>query len=209
MKYPLHHIGIIRGFDNKSKKKHYGVDFGWHGDPHAPVYAIADGEVIYIKYQLTGGYTIRIKHYKTKKGYVYSEYGHLQKKSIKVKVGDKVKMYQKIANMGNTGMASGCHLHLTMYFDKYANKNKVNPLDYLCLYNDQEVNKTTKDNYRIYKTKKVSGCKELNIRNKPNTKGKVVRTAKKGEQVESYGKEKGWNIVDNLRNYYCSNNYLK
>lgn len=205
MKYPLHHIGIVRGFDNKSKKKHYGVDFGWHGDKHAPVYAIDSGECIYVKYQLTGGYTIRLKH----SNGAYSEYGHLQKDSIRVKVGQKIKKYQQLANMGQSGMASGPHLHLTIYFHSYSNKNKVDPLKYLCLYDDQEATDKTLKNYKIFKTKKVVKCDELNIRNKPNTKGKVVATAKKGEQVESFGTKDKWNIVDNIRGYYCSNNFLK
>lgn len=210
MKFPLHHIGIVQGFKNKGAKKHYGIDFGWHGDKHPPVYAIAEGEIVYYKKQPLGGYALRIKHYKNKEGkYVYSEYGHLQKGSIKVKVGQKVKMYQQIANMGDSGVCTGPHLHLTMYVDKYKNKNKVDPLKYLCLYNDQEATKNTLDNYKIYKTKKVVKCDELNIRNKPNTKGKVVATAKKGEQVESFGLKDNWNIVDNIREYYCSNNYLK
>lgn len=210
MKFPLHHIGITKPFNNKGLKKHYGIDFGWHGDKHAPVYSIESGEVVYFKHQTTGGYTLRIKHFKNKEGkYVYSEYGHLQKGSIKVKIGDKVKKYQELARMGDSGICSGPHLHLTMYIDKYSNANKVDPLKYLCLYDDQEVTKTTNDKYKIYKTKKVVKCNELNIRNKPNTKGKVVATAKKGEQVESFGVTNGWNIVDNIRGYYCSNNYVK
>lgn len=205
MRFPLKYNGITKAYGVKG---HSGIDFGWHSVHNAPVYSIADGEVIYYKKQPLGGYAIRIKHYKDKNGkYVYSEYGHLQKGSIRVKVGQKVKMGEQIACMGKSGVTTGEHLHLTMYIDKYS--KKVNPLLYLCLYKDQEVSPGTAKTFNIHKTKKVVKCEELNIRNKPNTKGKVVRTAKKGEEIECFGVQAGWNIVDNLRGYYCSNKYLK
>lgn len=204
MRFPLKYNGITKAYGVKG---HSGIDFGWHSVHNAPVYAIADGVVDYVKRQVLGGNAIRIKHYKDKNGkYVYSEYGHLKDKG-KVKVGQKVKMGQQIGNMGKSGVAKGEHLHLTMYIGKYS--KKVNPLFYLCLYKDQEVSPGTAKNFNIHKTKKVTKCEELNIRNKPNTKGKVIRTAKKGSEVESFGVQTGWNVVDNLRDYYCSNKYLK
>lgn len=209
MKYPLHHIGIVQGFKNTGLKKHYGVDFGWSskdGGQNPPVYSIADGEVIYFKHQPKGGYALRIKH---TNGYI-SEYGHLLKGSIKVKVGQKVKKYQHIANMGKSGIATGPHLHLTLYKGTYKNANKVDPLKYLCMYDDQNATEKSLKNYKIYHTKKVKGTDgELAIRNQPNTKGKVVAKAKEGSQVESFGVVSGWNIVDNIKGYYCSNKYLK
>lgn len=211
MRYPLKHIGITKGFKNTGLNKHYGVDFGWSstdGGKNAPVYSIADGEVIYFKHQTTGGYTLRIKHFNEDN--FISEYGHLQKGSIKVKVGQKVKMGEHIANMGGSGIVIGNHLHLTIYKGEYKNENKKNPLEYLCLYDGQNVTDKTKKNYKIYHTKKVKGTDgELAIRNKPDAKGKLVGKAKEGSQVESFGVTKGWNIVDNINGYYCSNKYLK
>ena len=216
MRYPLKHVGIKQGFRNTGLKKHYGIDLGWndkYGGKHAPVYAIADGEVIYFKYQTTGGYTIRIKHFdeKDSNGNIfYSEYGHLQKGSIKVKVGQRVKMGEQIANMGNTGICSAWHLHLTIYKGSYSNANKVDPLKYLCLYKNQSAGADTLKNYKIYKTKVVTGTDgTLAIRNKPSSDGKRVAIKKEGSEVESFGVTKGWNIVDNINGYYCSNKYLK
>lgn len=213
MKYPLHHIGIVQGFKNTGLSKHYGIDFGWSskdGGKNPPVYSISDGEVIYYRKQTLGGYTLRIKHFKNKDGkFIYSEYGHLQKGSIKVKVGDKVKKYQHIANMGGSGVVTGNHLHLAIYVGSYAKANMVDPTKYLCLYDDQNITDKSKKNYKIYHTKKVVNCTTLNIRSKPNTTGKVVGTAKKGTEVESFGTSNGWNIVDNIRGYYCSNKYVK
>ena len=45
----------------------------------------------------------------------YADYGHLQKNSAKVKVGDQVNTNTHIANSGRTGWATGPHLHLVIY----------------------------------------------------------------------------------------------
>ena len=63
--------------------------------------------------------------------------------------------------------------------------------------------------FQIKHTKKCTAKDGLNIRNSASTKGKVVGVAKYNEEVETYGVKNGWNIVDNIRGYYCSNNYLK
>ena len=42
---------------------------------------------------------------------VFAAYAHLQPGSITVKVGDKVKAGQPLANLGNTGPSRGPHLH--------------------------------------------------------------------------------------------------
>ena len=83
MKYPVNYIAIVRG----KTASHKGVDFGWYSVIHRgqPIYAVADGEIIYKKTQTSGGKVIHIKH----KGCV-SEYGHLG--SWCVDIGQKVKM---------------------------------------------------------------------------------------------------------------------
>jgi len=142
MKYPVSFIGITNGFS----KSHFGLDCGWHKTHNCPVYAIADGIVTYVQYQKTGGYVVHIRH---ENGFV-SEYGHLQKGSIKVKVKDEVKLGQQIANMGDTGKASGEHLHLGLYKGKSINYNVdkwVNPINYLEVYEGQEVAKSTLKQY--------------------------------------------------------------
>lgn len=209
MRYPVNMINLKQKFGS-----HKGLDLGWNDQvgKNQPVMAIDDGEVIYNRHQVTGGYVIHIKH---NNGYV-SEYGHLLKDSQKVREGHKVKKGQVIALMGKSGIATGPHLHLGLYKGNYINykdKSKfVDPFPYLCRYEDQWVDeKNSKVKSKdIHHTKKVKGTDgELNIRNKPGTSGKIVGTAKEGTQVESFGVTKGWNIVDNIRGYYCSNNYLK
>lgn len=210
MKYPVNVINIKQTFG-----KHKGIDFGWHNSvgKNQVVLAVDNGTIIYNRYQASGGYVI---HLKMDNGYV-AEYGHLLKNSQRVHEGDKVKKGQVLANMGASGLnCFGAHLHFGLYKGSkinYKDKSKfVDPLKYLCRYKDQVV---MEDRSKIpakdlFHTKVVKGTDgELNIRNKPSTTGKKVATAKEGSEVESFGTTKGWNIVDNIRGYYCSNKYLK
>lgn len=209
MRYPVNMINIKTKFGS-----HKGIDFGWNSvvGKNQPVYAVDDGEVIYNRHQVTGGYVIHIKH---NNGYV-SEYGHLLKDSQLVREGTKVKKGQQIARMGSSGICTGPHLHFGLYKGNYINykdKSKfVNPLLYLCRFEEQWVDGVhsivkSKD---LYHTKKVKGTDGiLNIRNKPSVKGKIVAKAAEGSEVEAFGVTQGWNIVDNIRGYYCSNNFVK
>lgn len=205
MKCPLNYVAVVQKFSTT----HKGVDFGWYDSKHhnQPVLACDNGVVIYNKHQKSGGYVIQIRH---DNGYV-SEYGHLLKDSQKVHEGDKVKKGQQIANMGSSGKVTGEHLHFGLYKGKKINyllKYKfVDPLKYINLYDKQVINEKSKK--LIKHTKKVTAKDGLNIRNKPSVTGEVVKVAKYNEQVETYGTKGTWNIVDNIKGYYCSNKYLK
>ena len=84
----------------------------------------------------------------------------------------------------------------------------VDPLKYLNVYDGQTTSTNgTKD--LIPHTKKVTAKDGLNVRNKPSVKGGIVYTAKYNSQVETHGVKNGWNIVDNVLGYYCSNKYIK
>ena len=108
--------------------RHTGVDYNWgagHEDLGQVVRAIADGTVVYVgdRTDLAFGKTVGIRHTLTAKQkkdskgkkYAYSRYLHLQK--YRVKKGDKVKVGQIIANLGNTG-TGWAHLHLELWTDK-------------------------------------------------------------------------------------------
>lgn len=206
MKAPLQYLGITKDFS----KSHRGVDFGWWKNHRNQwVYAVDDGKVIYNRHQLTGGYVIHIRH---DNGTV-SEYGHLLKNSQVVKEGMKVKKGEKIAKMGSSGLCSGEHLHFGIYLGtsiNYSKKEKfVDPLKYINVYDSQTISKNDESKIRHTKTACDIPSEPLRIRYKSKT-GKIVGDIYNGDQVETYGKDlEGWNIVDNLRDYVCSDKYLK
>ncbi len=110
---------------------HDGVDFGVPMD--TPLYAVDDGNIIW-----SGpgdyGITIIIQH-----SWGESYYGHLS--NTAVKVGDHVTKGQLIGYSGESGEATGPHLHFGMKPNNPDMKNgyygKVDPLPYLP-YNNQQ-----------------------------------------------------------------------
>lgn len=209
MRCPVDLVGITQDF---KKGSHYGIDFGWfQQDVNQPIYSADDGEVIYNRKQTKGGYTIVIKH---DSGYC-TVYAHLLEDSQLVHEKDKVKKGQQIAKMGNSGHSTGTHLHFGIYKGTKATfdgKYYVDPKKYINIYDGQTLSSGTAKKYNLYATKTAVDIPDepLNVRNKSNTSGKIVGEIYNGQEVESYGKTlNGWNIVDNIRGYYCSNKYLK
>lgn len=112
------------GFMTKARPNHAGVDWA----PPKPgqnvaVYAVADGTVIAAGKNVLAGHSgniVIIDHGKlTGNGstdQTVTNYGHLY--SYRVVKGDKVKAGQKIGIMGETGNATGVHLHLGVRFKK-------------------------------------------------------------------------------------------
>lgn len=87
----------------KKKTFHGGIDLA--AALGSPVYASAEGEVIFSGKKGAYGNLIVIKHilgYETR-------YGHLEE--IFVKKGDKVRKNQEIGTVGSTGRSTGPHLH--------------------------------------------------------------------------------------------------
>lgn len=208
MRYPVDYIAIVRGqdLDEDSKNYHRGIDLGWYSNAHKyqPIYACADGEVVYRKEQKTGGKTIHIDHGKTT-----SCYGHLD--SWCVKVGDKVKEGQQIGVMGATGEVSAMHLHYGLCKGKitYTKKDKwLNPCDYLCVFDNQHIkNLKTRLKVKHYSKKATT---DLWVHNKKNfNKSSRIYTLKKGEETAYYGKDGKFAILDNINKYYCSKKYIK
>lgn len=204
MRCPVNYIAVTQKFGT-----HKGVDFGWYNHHHQWVYAVDDGIVIYNRKQITGGYVIQIRH---DNGYV-SEYGHLLKDSQQVKEGFRVVKGDKIAKMGASGIVTGEHLHFGLYKGTSINyknkKNYVDPLKYLNVYNNQKINEKSANLIKHTKVAEGIPSEPLNIR-KGSKNGKVVGAIYNGDEVEHYYiTDEGWNCLDNIRDYVCSNKYLK
>lgn len=111
---------------------HDGIDVIPSDRGLSEVIAHSDGEVIMVRNNYTrqneqsgdsyGNY-VKIKHSND----YYTLYAHLKYNSIPVKVGDKVKKGERIGTMGNTGRATGIHLH----FEVFKGNNKINPTNYI------------------------------------------------------------------------------
>lgn len=104
------------------RAQHFGIDIG--APIGTPVFAAADGIITRIErnYKKNKGYgrLVVIDHgngHKTK-------YGHLSK--INVKLGQKVKRWEVIGEVGETGRATGPHLH----YEVVAFGKRVNPIIY-------------------------------------------------------------------------------
>lgn len=110
--FPVKKVNITCGFGVKGDKwisgKHQGYDFG--APVGTDVFAIANGEVVGVGIwgSAFGKHSPVIKHGNLFARYVI--YAHVQ--NTTVKVGDKVKKGQKIAEVGLEGNTTGAHVHV-------------------------------------------------------------------------------------------------
>lgn len=106
--------GRLWSGDQRTLKNHYTFE--------QPVYACADGEVYEVRDSfpdnplgtvrpLQEGNRVLIRHANGERSVI----GHLQKGSVKVKVGDKVKQGHLIGRIGNSGRSATPHIHLAIF----------------------------------------------------------------------------------------------
>jgi murein DD-endopeptidase MepM/ murein hydrolase activator NlpD len=98
---------------------HEGLDIV--GIPGQPIIATAAGTVVIAGWYQNWGQVVEIDHGRG----LHTFYAHNQ--SVKVKVGDKVKRGQQIAQMGSTGRSTGNHCH----YGVKLNGNWVDPRKYV------------------------------------------------------------------------------
>ena len=106
-------------------KNHDGIDIG--GSTGDPVYAAADGIIIYSAFN-TGGYgnMVMIDHGLNSEGVkIVTLYAHGDK--LLKSVGETVKQGDVIMEMGSTGNSTGPHVH----FEVRENGSHVDPKNYL------------------------------------------------------------------------------
>lgn len=99
-------------------RMHEGVDLS--APKGTPVYATGNAVVLRAGWRPGYGYMIELNH-----GFGYkTRYGHLSQ--MYVSAGDSVTRGQVIADVGNTGVSSGSHLHYEVRFRDHT----VNPIHY-------------------------------------------------------------------------------
>ena len=89
---------------------HTGVDL-FDGQAGGEVRATANGLVVYAAANASYGNMVRIQHLLPDGSYVYSQYEHLMVGSLVVVPGQVVAMGQPIGRVGDSGFATGPHLH--------------------------------------------------------------------------------------------------
>lgn len=116
LRWPLD-AGIVSSeYGARWGKMHKGIDIA--ADAGEPVYAVADGQVIYAGDGLRGyGNVVIIQHDQR----MTSLYAH--NRELKVKQGDKVSKGTLVALLGSTGHSTGPHVHFEIRQDDAA----VNP----------------------------------------------------------------------------------
>ena len=110
---PVTHVHITSGYKMRydpvlhTWKMHDGIDFA--GPIGTPVHTVADGVVTFAGVQTGYGNVIYITHPPGLDGTHMTVYAHLSK--IDVRQGEKVKEGETIGLIGETGWATGPHVH--------------------------------------------------------------------------------------------------
>lgn len=101
------------------RRMHEGVDMA--GSYGTPVYATADGVIVYAGWENGYGRLVKIQH-----GFgLETRYGHLSQ--IRVEVGQRVSRGDRIGDMGNSGRSTGTHLH----YEVRVNGAAKNPMTFI------------------------------------------------------------------------------
>lgn len=127
LRYPLKFSRISSVFNKnrfhpvlKRRRPHNGVDFA--APTGTPVRSIGPGVVQIASWKGGGGKTVKIRH----NGRYSSAYLHLSKISKGIRPGVRVEKGQVIGKVGMTGLATGPHLHFSLYdYGKYVDPLKA------------------------------------------------------------------------------------
>jgi len=94
---------VYSRFGPRGGSRHDGIDIG--APEGTPIFAAADGEVIYAGVQRGYGNLVILRH----EGGLVTIYAHNRENLVRE--GERVRKGQKIATVGRTGRATGPHLH--------------------------------------------------------------------------------------------------
>lgn len=174
---------------------HRGKDYGWYNANVAQsrqVVAAAPGRVVEV-YGAGGdnlgwGNRVVIEH---APGF-RTTYSHLATGTIKVAVGNTVSAGQLIATMGNTGRASGIHLH----FEVYLNGTRVDPNPWFSKHIPGTEPSTAHANDRVV------GPKGANARSAASTAQAAVVLRKAGSLIRMTGFTREGQDVSGVRVWF-------
>lgn len=116
---PMGYLEVSSPYGSRGSGRHTGVDF--RNPKGTPIYVVDDGVVVFAAYQGTYGNLVKVSHGNG----VETWYAHCD--TMQVKIGDVVKKGDQIATVGDTGRATGYHLH----FEVRKNGVPQNPMNYL------------------------------------------------------------------------------
>ena len=119
-RWPIDGAAVGSPFGTRAGRQHEGIDLP--APIGTPVHAAADGQVVYAGNGIRGyGNLIVIQH----EGDLLTVYAH--NSQLLVAQGEKVRAGQRIALVGQTGHATGPHLH----FEVRSGQIPVDPVSYL------------------------------------------------------------------------------
>ena len=134
-------------------KAHNGVDYA--AKRNTPVKASGDGVISFIGWQSGYGRTIEIKH----GGNIKTLYAHLEKFNPKLKLGSKLKQGEIIAYVGDSGQATGPHLH----FEFWQGSTRTDPVK-VRLPSAKPINTNQYDDFIDLLNKNLNTLEEYNTR---------------------------------------------
>ncbi len=117
-------FGEVRTSHGFGKRKHYGIDLAQHHK--APIHAANHGVMVHKTHSKTAGNMVVLDHGLG----VFTIYCHMNSFDNRVKIGDRVLKGQRIGFLGQTGYASGPHLHLELRI-KDAKNLKTTAVDFM------------------------------------------------------------------------------
>jgi murein DD-endopeptidase MepM/ murein hydrolase activator NlpD len=101
-------------------RPHQGIDYA--APAGTPIWAVADGRVIYRGHAGGFGNLLKIRH---ARGYV-TYYGHLSRFAAGLEVGQRVRQKQVVGYVGSTGLSTGPHVCFRIAQDgRYFNPAKL------------------------------------------------------------------------------------
>lgn len=107
----------------KKYRPHLGVDYA--APTGRAVLSVADGRVVFAGRKAANGLLLVIRH----DGGYKSHYAHLHALAKGVRAGVEVRQGQVVAQVGNTGLSTGPHLHFGLSRDgRYQDPEKVGPV---------------------------------------------------------------------------------